>query len=223
MNRTVENISDIAREIDLIAKVDSFYNSAWNKLIIVGSVAFAIVGVIVPFVIQWYQKRTLKLSEEIMKKEFSEHKKILKEEIYKEVAHEIENKFEKYEKELRLANASANAKIFFSQGKFSLEKNYFSVALNEFITAAHSCMDGNDFQTLQKILKSILEDCLPNLSREEIDDLRISDNKDLNSLLVLLSQHDNSGVFQDVIGSIKVKITKLPKNIKDKPSEQTKK
>jgi len=95
LNRTVENISDIAREIDLIAKVDSFYNSAWNKLIIVGSVAFAIVGVIVPFVIQWYQKRTLKLSEEIMKKEFSEHKKILKEEIYKEVAHEIENKFEK--------------------------------------------------------------------------------------------------------------------------------
>jgi LPS O-antigen subunit length determinant protein (WzzB/FepE family) len=64
--KTVEKTTD--NSIDLINKVDSFYNSAWDKLIIVGSIAFAIIGILVPYVIQWYQKKTLKISEELLKK-----------------------------------------------------------------------------------------------------------------------------------------------------------
>lgn len=41
---------------DLINKVDSCYYSAWDKLIIIGSVAFAVVGILVPFIIQCYGK-----------------------------------------------------------------------------------------------------------------------------------------------------------------------
>ena len=70
---TLQTILDTVRTsssngLDILEKVDTFYNNAWNKLIIVGSVAITIVGIVVPLIIQWYQKRTLKLSEELLKK-----------------------------------------------------------------------------------------------------------------------------------------------------------
>lgn len=68
LHTIINAIQDNAdRSIDLIDKVDNFYNNAWNKLILFGSILFAIVGVFIPLVIQWYQKRTLKLSEETLK------------------------------------------------------------------------------------------------------------------------------------------------------------
>jgi len=213
----------LSQEVDLIQKIDSLYNNAWNKLVIVGSVAFAIVGIIVPLVIQWYQRRTLKLSEELMKKEIAENAEEKKEEIINVISEEIEAKFQSYEKQLKMANASSNAKIFFAQGKFNLEKNYFPVALNEFITASYSCIECEDYQTLQKLLQAILHDCLPNLSIEEINDLKIANVGDLNSFLEHLTKVDDRDIFQETIGDIKVKMTKLPKNIRDKPSEQSKK
>ena len=215
--------TDPSQQVDLIQKIDSLYNNAWNKLVIVGSVAFAIVGIIVPLVIQWYQRRTLKLSEELMKKEIADNAEEKKGEIIKVISEEIEAKFESYEKQLKMANASSNAKIFFAQGKFNLEKNYYPVALNEFITASYSCIECEDYQTLQKLLQAILNECLPNLSIEEINDLKVANVGDLNSFLEHLTKVDDRDIFQETIGDIKVKMTKLPKNIRDKPSEQSKK
>ena len=60
--KTIEKTSD--NGIELINKVDSFYNSAWDKLIIIGTFSFAIIGILVPFIIQWYQKQTLKTSHD---------------------------------------------------------------------------------------------------------------------------------------------------------------
>jgi hypothetical protein len=50
--------------IELINKVDSFYNSAWSKLTVTVTLLFIIVGIVIPLIIQWYQKKQLKLSEE---------------------------------------------------------------------------------------------------------------------------------------------------------------
>lgn len=217
-----EKSISIANEIDLIDKIDSFYSNAWDKLIIVGSVAFAIVGIVLPLVIQWYQRRTLKISEELMKKEITNNAGELKLEVIKEVNSSIEQKFKDYEKQLASANASANAKIFLAQGKFNLEKGYYPVALNELITAAYGCIECSDLQTLQKILSIISDDCVPNLSIEEINDLRTAEVSDLQSFLKDVAQYDESNIYQEVIGEIKVKITKIPKRIIDKPSEQSK-
>ncbi len=65
-----QSIDNTSKDIiDLVTKVDSFYNNAWQKLIIVGTVAFAIIGIALPLIIQWYQKKALSLSEELLKKE----------------------------------------------------------------------------------------------------------------------------------------------------------
>ncbi len=208
--------------IDLIQKVDAFYNNAWNKLIIIGSVAFAIVGIIVPLLFQWYQRRTLKQSEEILKKEISEQSKKIKAEILEKVSDEIKTQFAKYETEIKRLNASANAKTLLIQGRLHLEKNYHHLALGDIVSASFSFIESEDYQNLQIALNFILNDCLPNLSKEEIADLKIIESNDLDLLIETLVKKDDRSVFQTIMQGIKLKMSKLPKTIQDKPTEKVK-
>lgn len=217
LHTIINAIQDNAdRSIDLIDKVDNFYNNAWNKLILFGSILFAIVGVFIPLVIQWYQKRTLKLSEETLKNN-------LKKELKTELLAEIKEQFDENEKKLKTLNASANAKILFSQAKFSVEKNSYKGALGEIVTASISSLECNDFRTLQELLDFLLNSCLPFLSVEEINDLKTANVCDLNYFLEELAKKDDRAMFQTKIGDIKVKISKLPSTVKQKPGEQAKK
>ena len=220
MNDTLQVILDAIKanqysSIDLIEKVDNFYNNAWFKLVLFGSILFALVGIFVPLFIQWYQKRTLKLSEETLKS-------TLKTEISKDLLTAIENKFQENEKKLKMLTASANAKIFFSQAKYSIEKNSYKGALGELISASYNSMECNDFKTIQELLDYILNNCLQFLSVEEINDLKTASICDLSLFLNELTEKDDRGMFQSRIGDIKVKLSKLPKTIKEKAEEKPK-
>ena len=141
MNDTIQAIynaiqNSANQSIDIIEKVDSFYNNAWSKLIIVVSIMGAVVGVFIPIIIQWYQNKTIKSSEEKLASKLKEEVSQLKIEIKKELQSTIKERFEGYEDKLKAITASANAKIFFSQAKISIEKNYYKTALGEIVTAS---------------------------------------------------------------------------------------
>ncbi len=208
--------------IDLIQKIDAFYNNAWNKLIIIGSVALGIVGLIVPLFIQLYQRRTLKLSEKLLMQELGSQNIKTKNETIVELSKKIEEKFGEYENKIKIMSASANAKIYLTQGKLELEKNYYSPALSYFVACAYSCIECNDHQNLQVALKSILNECLPHLSVEEINDIKVSKESDIDYFLSHLKEKDDIGYYSSIIQDIKLKITKLPKTVKEKPQEQPK-
>lgn len=223
MKETVKNIADaiqnsIANQIDIIDKVDTFYNNAWDKLILVGVVAFGIIGIIVPVIIQWYQKRTLKISEELMKKDIESQVSKMKAGILIELAPQIEGEFKKYEKKIKILNA----KTFLIQGKLNLEKNYYHPALGNFIAASFSFIVSDDYQNLQHALHLILNDCLPYLSQEEVTDLKIANDSNLDLLLKNLKDSDDKGVFVTIIQDIQLKVSKLPKTVKEKPQEKLK-
>lgn len=207
---------------DLIQKVDNFYNNAWNKLVFIISIGFTVVGIIVPLFIQWLQKKSLKASEDLLKKEIGDKTKEIKDNISNELLGKIDEKFKVYDKEIKMTRALGKAKTFFAEGKYNLEKNEYKRALSDFINSSYSCLECEDYKTLQDVVKYILNNCLPNLSREEIDDLKVAKDGDLISLLDYLSEKDDRATFQTIIGEIRVKITKIPKTIKEKPDEESK-
>jgi len=55
--------------LELLNKLDGFYNNSWSRLLIFVTLSFAIVGIVIPVLIQWYQKKELKLSEDRLKAE----------------------------------------------------------------------------------------------------------------------------------------------------------
>lgn len=227
MNDTIKNIIETIQNnqmqgIDLVQKVDSFYNNAWTKLVIIITIVFTIVGIIVPLFIQWLQKKSLQASEENLKNEIQSKITNIKDEIIKTLIAEIDEKFKKYEKEIQITRAAANAKLFLAEGKVKLSMNYYDKALSDFISAATNCIDSNNYPTLSDALKLITNDCLPNLSLEEINDLKTRNNCDLNAFIDDITKNDDRLYFREVIGEMKVIISKLPKTIKDKPTEKSK-
>lgn len=205
--------------IELINNVDSFYNSAWDKLIIVGSVAFGVIGILVPFVIQWYQKKTLKISEELLKKEIESQNTKIKAELLEDINQTLNERIEVFEKKIEKLNASTNAKAFHLQGNSQLDEGFISGALSDYITASHDYLICEDFSNLQTVLRLILNDCIDKLSTEEINDLKISDNCDLEELLNEISETEDKGMFSSIVRDIRFKLSKLPKTVKDKPTK----
>ncbi len=219
LNKIITNQS---QGFDLVEKVDNFYNNAWTKLIFIISIGFGVVGIVVPIFIQWFQKRSLKASEEILKKEIATKTKDIQEEISTNLKKEIEEKFKLYAKEIEVTRASANAKLYLAEGKVKLSMNYHDKALSDFIMASENCLNSDNYPSLNDALKLIAEDCLPYLSMEEINDLKIRNDCDLHSFLDNLSKSDDKFYFRERIGEMRVTISKLPKTIKDKPEEKSK-
>lgn len=217
--KTLEKIPD--NGIEYINKVDLFYNSAWNKLVLVGSVAFGVIGILVPFVIQWYQKKTLSISEDLLKKDIENQMLKVKSELLNDINKKLEERIEVFEDKIEKLNSSTNAKAFHLQGNDQLSKGYYSGALSDFITSAQDYLFCDDFSNLQTVLNAILNKCLPTLSKEEINDLKISQNCDLTSFLDELSAKDDKGTFIKIIGETRLILSKLPEKIIDKPKGQT--
>ena len=216
--KTIENISD--NGIDLITKVDSFYNSAWDKLIIVVTLSFAIIGILIPFVIQWYQKKTLNISESLLKKEIEAQTIKIKEELLAEIKEELTEKLIVFEKNIEKIKASSDGKSFHIQGNMQFKNGLIRDALGDFIAAAGFYLVGEDYLNLQTVMKSISETYIPELSIEEIEDLKILRNSDLDSLLSSISEKDEKNVFTNVIREIRIKLSKLPKTIMEKDTKK---
>jgi hypothetical protein len=56
--------------MELIEKVDTFYNNAWGKLIVTFSGLGALIGVVFPYITSSYQKEAFKVSEERLNENF---------------------------------------------------------------------------------------------------------------------------------------------------------
>lgn len=198
--------------INLINKVDQFYNSAWEKLVIIGTVSFAVIGILVPFVIQWYQKKTLKSGEELLKIEMQNQLLILKAELLEDISNKLDEKLITFEKKFEEHNASTTAKAFHLQGNSQIVHERYAGALSDFSIAATRYFVCDEYSNLQVVLSAILENCLPKLSQEEIDELKISHNCDLEMTLNDLTEKDEKGAFRQLIRDIKLAISKLPKS-----------
>lgn len=201
---------------ELVNKVDAFYNSAWDKLIVFGSIAFAIIGIVVPLVIQWYQKKTLKISEELLKKEIEAQTLKIKTELLEDINKTLEERILIFETKIEELNASSTAKAFHIQGNVQLSEKRFEGALTDFITAADNYIICKDYFNLQRVLNSILNRCLTQLSFEELEDMKVKDDIDLDTLLAQLSGIEDNGMFSQVTRDIRFKISKLPKTINEK-------
>ena len=201
---------------ELVEKVNAFYDSAWDRLIIIGTVSFAVVGIVIPLLIQWYQKRTLSLSETQLKQNIKDNIKEEKEKLIEEITNSIENKFIEYEEKIKKMEASATARAFHIQGNNNFSKNLIYNTLADYITACANYIETDNYINLQTLLNEIDKNCLPHVSTEEIEDLKITDGADLMYLINKIDKQDKNGSLLKYTRDIRHKLTKLPKTKKER-------
>ncbi len=124
----------IDNNLNIINGVNQFYDSAWLKLIIV----ISILGVILPFVVQYFQNRNLKLLLEDISKKFENSVKSLQSENQEKFERELDV-FDKKFKILEEKNIINESKIQWStnflQGRTYLVSKEYVYSVLGFLTA----------------------------------------------------------------------------------------
>ena len=204
-------MNDINEILDLVNKINEFYENSWNKLIIVAAFILAVIGVIWPLIINMYQKRKFKNDEnriinnlnENINKKFKELEKTLEDKLNKKEKDILNNVIE-YKNEITSIKGGA----CHIQANTLLNNKFYPRALESFIFAAFSYIDCKDEYNLQTVLNIILSKCFPNMdfnSLNELDKL----NQHIDELFSKLDQFNENKRYTQIIDKLKIAYKKL--------------
>lgn len=162
----------------LLKMVDTFYNNAWNRLILI----LAIVGVAWPVILKFYSDYRVKVKEEKLEKRLSEKIQNLNEKNIELINKKNDANMERFDKVIykKLENIERRLNVskgfvHHLQGNFNFEKKHYRNALTDYFFAFDYYFDGKDELNLQIMIKSI-ERCYARI-------------KDLPLLIEVESQH----------------------------------
>lgn len=195
---------------ELLNQVNEFYNSAWEKLIIIGSIAFAIVGIIIPLIIQWYQKKQLKVSEEKLENKFKNEIESLKESIKEDIKDILKEEIKDFEKKIDKIDNASNAKLLHLQGQKSMASKNYDAALWNFLKSARLYSKSDEYGNLQAMLEMI-ESLLDKITKENLDDIKITQNCDAQDIINKIQEYDEKNALDRIIVRINLKLAKLEK------------
>lgn len=197
--------------IEILEKLDQFYNNAWDKLIIYNTIFLAIIGVLIPFIIQWWQNRNLKIKEDVLKKELQDIFDTKYEEFTKKMINAVEEKFSsevvEIKKYLDIINASLKGSHFHLQAN---SESDIKEKMKSLIWAADNYIKGEDFLNLIIILEMLVSN-IPQLSKEDFAEIFVED-ADMDELIKNLDEIEKNETFVHLIRKIKIVYNKIVKN-----------
>lgn len=210
----VNTVSDY----DILNRVDSFYNSAFTILIVVISIIATIIGVIIPLVIQSYQRRRynqdMKAIEKAQKDlkaeidaavkklntEFSKSMETTKIELTKEFSKQLEVKFKEADREIKRIRRKSASYMHHLQGKIQTNNKNYTAALYNYIRAIMFSISSESYINIGPNLVTI-KNGISHLSN--YDDLSQVEKKANTTIEIVISK------------VIKIDKTKWAKNIKN--------
>ena len=104
LNKSKELENTYKNNIEIIEKVEGFYDRSWEKLIFIISIVGALVGVVVPSIITWWQNGNFNNEQEKFKNQLAETEKKFRKELgfyYKAFQKQLENKITDTEEKLK--------------------------------------------------------------------------------------------------------------------------
>lgn len=194
----------VSETLEILSKVNEFYDSSWNKLLFVLSAAFAILAIIVPIAIQYIQNKSIKASEKELENKIIEEIEKARKEIKNELINALNEKIEEYDIKLKKSNDELSGMIMHINGINSFEDKEFILAFQSFVYAFGYNIDGDVKYQLELNLENILW-CLQELTQESIEELREKKFYDLESLMnKIIKEADDKTI--EIIMSIKEKL-----------------
>lgn len=119
--------------MELLTKIDSFYNNSWTKLLWVVTIGFTVIGIIMPVIIQWYQKRELKSNEEKLKAEIKSEIKLGLNELEKKIDSSFKNQIEKVRYESYAVSMHIQALLMQTRNQYkNAIRDYFRAIIRYF-------------------------------------------------------------------------------------------
>lgn len=190
----------------ILEKVNSFYFNAWSQLLSYTSALFCVIGILVPILIQIYQKERLKLEEEKVRQSLADEIKKVKENLKEVILSEMERK----EKDLIEKITVSEGRSFHLQAASNFNERRYPVVLESAICAAECYLSGKDELNLGRVL-NLIKQVLLKISSDEFFAPAERFEEKLKKLKGLLHDKNENGRYTDVIRDIGSGMTELEK------------
>jgi|GEM_PF-5006110 len=192
--------------LEILTKVNEFYDYAWNKLIVMGTFVLTIVGIIVPIIIQRYQDKILSVNEQKLEKRIIEEIEDAKIKIQEQLKEEFDKKIEEQEDKTHIRMCIMSGFMTHTQANLLAERKLYYSALGSYIVSLNAYVAGDDQNNVIKVLEEI-EDCLNKLTSEETEKFKFLDFLELRERLeYTLEKYGKLTVFFNKVTDIKKKL-----------------
>jgi len=186
----------------LLEYVNNFYNNAWNRLIVAVTISLFVIGVIMPLLIQWYQRKFFRLEENKIKEG-------IKTDLLKEVKNNFEEEkknlgalFKGYQKNLDIEFAVKDAHIFHVQASQNLVNKAYKDATISILYAITSYLEGKDSNNFRRALTLLNGSCLPYINKKDLDDIKV-EGCDVDKTIEDIEKKFSDGRYYDLLVEIK--------------------
>ncbi|WP_264531691.1 hypothetical protein [Flavobacterium sp. N502540] len=201
------------KSIDIIEKVNDFYDKSWNKLIAFLSIAGSIILIVIPYI----QIRNYKEQIDLKTKEFENltNSKVLELEL--KITEFHREQFELLRKEITLSQEELNkniksetqyvqAFIFALRGMMSLKDKNYNMYFQQYINALNLFIGLNKNSAIKSMINSINGNIKKCIAKE----ISVSTNtKSQMDTLISTLEKDFYTIFPDIIDELKTESSKL--------------
>jgi len=170
----------VSREIsglDVVNSVNGFYSGAFDKLFQLVLALIALFGIIIPILVQIYQRRVMKVSEAELKAEMERLLEVKKIELLavveKQLASEkkeISSALEENTKLIKKTFLTAEGYAFHLQGNSEVaSKNHYDACVSFCKAARNYTKSGGNFTDLTRVCNVIANTVLPMLTKKDLE------------------------------------------------------
>ncbi len=196
--------------LDIIYRIDQLYDTAWNHLIVLITVLTLFIGVIIPLLIQWAQRRFFKLEAQSIENELRSHVDLnIKSKLEKEIEEKFETLDQRINTELDKKYNRLEGGILMAQGHTFFANKAYLNALDNYLLASSSSLTANDELNLQRSLNMAVE-CLTKISS---NDLEVEEEQETSftNLIKKLKENNDQGRYDDYIRNLRRSYKKVKK------------
>jgi hypothetical protein len=198
--------------VDILDKVNNFYNSSMTILLTVGGIFVTVFGIIIPFL----QRRSLKIQEENLKRQFEQQLLLYKTELTNLTSQNIDRKIEEYLKQLKdleqtLQNnqefdrTSIEGRLYHLEGYFQQEFKKYTWAISSFMRCIDNYVKTNDVANIGVVLDNINE-CLDNIDKKDLETIKNFRNYSVRDFLNKFNFENDKLLYARNLRQVKVKL-----------------
>jgi len=190
--------------IDLLNSVNTFYESAWNKLALGGGILITVVGIVIPILVVLYQRNETERQEKKFIKQLEEKSQ----EFYKNLRLEIE----KLKSEMLDKQIAGTAFSMINVGAVYYEEKKYHLAFVNYLAALEVLFISDSFTLLGSLLE-LIKISLINIYGSEISP---DEEKKFNELIQKLENFKSKEQYKELVKSIKKQF--IDAKVRQKPS-----
>ncbi|MDR1343040.1 MAG: hypothetical protein LBK18_07295 [Prevotellaceae bacterium] len=148
-------------EINVLEQVESFYSSAWDKLILCGLIVFVLLGVALPVIFYIFNVQLFKAKQ-------SEKFHQLKLETLAEIRNENREELAQVKQDFYNKSKALKSMALHLEGNALIKDKKIEQASLNYLDAIRGYLHGKDYVNFRLLINTVIDKCLPKLDRLQL-------------------------------------------------------